>query len=497
MNAQQPSTGYSREALSPLEYKLNQRNAQEHSNIQPAAFGLEQSHYELADSTYASRANSKSFEVSTFGSISGGYQLFKESRALGNALGGLQLGVKIRNKFSVAAGYALAGMAPPQYVERMAEQRVNPGIGYAVSDQNGLYHTHYTYGHIAYNQGKFFQFEVGKGKHFWGDGHRSLMLSDNAAPYPYARITTKVWRLKYTNLWAQMRDRSFGQSLSQARIKYTASHALSWNIGKRFNMSLYEMVVWQDRDSMSHRTLDIHYLNPIIFYRPVEYSVGSPDNVIIGLSFRIKADENVQLYGQIVLDEFYMEQIKAANQWWANKYGGQLGIKVFNMGISGLSAQAEFNIVRPFTYTHGSPVQSWSHHNQSLAHPLGANFAEFITFLRYENDKWKFQEQFTWASYGRDTDMNGDGSIDNMGGDILRSYKTPYRKHGNVMYQGLRSVMHYHAFTVTRKFTNYRGIEVFATHALRYEKNAITKALDHFLLLGVQTTGLLQPQRDY
>lgn len=496
LNAQQPALGFSRDMLSPLEYQLNQRIHQQHSNIQPAAFGLEQSFYELADSSYASKISSNQVAVSGFGSLKGGFQMFDESKALGEVLVGLQLGMSFQNKFSVMAGYAMDAMSPPQYIQRMAEQRIHPGVGYAVSDKNGLFHTHYTYGHIAYNQGKFFQFELGKGKHFWGDGYRSLILSDNAAPYPYARITTKVWRLKYTNLWAQMRDRSFGQLLHQARIKYTASHALSWNIGRRFNVALYEMVVWQDRDTMSHRTLDIHYLNPIIFYRPVEYSVGSPDNVIIGLSFRIKADDNIQLYGQFVLDEFYMEQIQARNRWWANKYGGQLGIKVFNLGVPGLSAQAEYNIVRPFTYTHGSPVQSWSHHNQPLAHPLGANFGEFVTFLRYQHERWKFCEEFIWATYGRDMDLDGDGIIDNMGGNILRSYKAPFRTHGNVMYQGLRSVMHYHAFTVTRRLKN-PDLEIFATHALRYEKNAQMKSLDHFLLVGIQTTGLLQPQRDY
>ncbi len=45
------------------------------------------------------------------------------------------------------------------YIEQMAEARINPGVGYAVGDKNGLYHTHYTFGHFAYNRGKYFEFE--------------------------------------------------------------------------------------------------------------------------------------------------------------------------------------------------------------------------------------------------------------------------------------------------------------------------------------------------
>lgn len=497
VRAQQPATGYSREVLSPLEHDLNKRASQEHSNIQPAAFGLEQSFYQLQDSTYSQEVDRNAITLKGFGSLAGGYQMFDKQQAVGFAFGGVEVDYKLRNKLSVVLGYSLNGMSAPNYIGQMADARVNPGVGYAVSDKNNLYHTHYNYGHVAYNQGKFFAFEVGKGKHFWGDGYRSLLVSDNASPYPYARITTKVWRLKYTNLWAQMRDMTHGQLLNKARIKYTASHSLSWNIGRRFNMAIYEMVVWQDRDTMSHRTLDINYLNPIIFYRPVEYSVGSPDNVIIGLTFRWKATDNFQIYGQFALDEFNLTQLRQKNQWWANKFGGQIGFKAFDLFVEGLSLQSEANAVRPFTYTHGSPVQSWTHLNQSLAHPLGANFGEWVTFVRYDKNKWRFQEQFIWATYGRDTDMNGDGTIDNMGGNILRSYKAPFRNYGNVMYQGLRSIVHYNSLTIARKIFPNNNYEVFLTHVLRYEKNVERKAIDNFIMVGIQTTGLLQPARDY
>src|SRR5690606_35961174 len=114
--------------LSPLEYQLNQRIHQQHSNIQPAAFGLEQSFYELADSSDASKISSNQVAVSGFGSLKGGYQMFDESKALGEVLVGLQLGMSFQNKFSVMAGYAMDVMSPPQYIQRMAEQRIHPGV---------------------------------------------------------------------------------------------------------------------------------------------------------------------------------------------------------------------------------------------------------------------------------------------------------------------------------------------------------------------------------
>ena len=51
-------------------------------------------------------------------------------------------------------------------------------------------------GYISYSPSKHFNFQVGTGKHFVGDGYRSLLLSDNAFNYPYARITSTFGKIQ-------------------------------------------------------------------------------------------------------------------------------------------------------------------------------------------------------------------------------------------------------------------------------------------------------------
>jgi len=46
-------------------------------------------------------------------------------------------------------------------------------------------------------------------------------------------------------------------------------------------------------------------LNPIVFYRPQEYSVGSPDNSMMGLNISGKLFGSLKLYAQAVADEFF------------------------------------------------------------------------------------------------------------------------------------------------------------------------------------------------
>ncbi|MCC6601096.1 MAG: hypothetical protein IT223_10540, partial [Crocinitomicaceae bacterium] len=327
-----------------MEYKLNSRNELQHPVIQPAAYGLETSLIALKDSSRTTDKYTQGWKVNPVISISGGFQMMDRQKSVGAVLaGGVAEWIR-DDKWSASIGYAISIQHPPDYVVKMADSlRILPGMGYAVRTGDNTYYSHIPFGHIGYKAGKYFHFELGRGKHFWGDGYRSLILSDNSSPYPYFRITTKIWRIKYTNLFARMDDISGRRLYSNARIKYTALHGLSWNVSKTVNISLFEMVVWQDRDSLSRRHLDLSYLNPLIFYRPVEFAQGSSDNVLIGLGTKIKAMKNLQVYAQVVIDEFLLSEIQEARGWWGNKFGGQLGIKAFDIITRGLSFQSEVN----------------------------------------------------------------------------------------------------------------------------------------------------------
>lgn len=68
-------------------------------------------------------------------------------------------------------------------------------------------------------------------------------------------------------------------------------------------------------------------------------------------------------------------------------------------------------------YAHEDGFTSYSHYNLSLAHPLGANFTEYMGRARYRMDqRWYFEGMVMSASYGNDI-----GAI-NYGRDILKDY---------------------------------------------------------------------------
>jgi hypothetical protein len=117
----------------------------------------------------------------------------------------------------------------------------------------------------------------------------------------------------------------------------------------------------------------------------VEQALGSPDNAVMGADGSAILFKHFQAYGQFFLDEFTFELIKINPRVWTNKFGIQAGLKYINvLGIPNLDAQVELNVVRPYTYSHRDSLSNYTHYNQSLAHPTGANFKEICGKISYQ-----------------------------------------------------------------------------------------------------------------
>ena len=311
---------------------------------------------------------------------------------------------------------------------------VIPGRGIAKSFMGQAYDYPVAEAYLSYSPGKFFNIQFGHGKNFIGDGYRSLLLSDNAAPYPFLKLSTDFWKIKYTNIWMSLRDiRPEVTGEGSYRTKYMANHYLSYNITKRLNLGFFESVMWENDND---RGFDLNYLNPIIFYRAIEFSTGGQaGNAIIGLTGKYKWSDEVLLYGQWLIDEFSSSDVFGGKGSWKNKHGFQLGAKYFDaFHISNLQLQLEYNQVRPYTYSHNTITLNYGHTNQPMAHLWGANFREFLAIVRYRKDR--YYGSFKTILGKRGFDFNSSGDFAAYGGDIYRSEEDRPLENGVKIGQG-------------------------------------------------------------
>ncbi len=272
-------------------------------------------------------------------------------------------------------------------------------------------------GGLLYTPSKFYKLSAGHGKNFVGNGYRSLLLSDFANNYPFISNEITIGRVKYTSVVAEFID--FTNTMTSDGLKpkkYGSFHYLDVLATKKLKIAFFESVIWAG-DSTGRTQIDVNYLNPFALFRPLEYNIGSPDNMLIGLNGSWDIHKTISLYGQLIMDEMHSENLLFNPTWWANKYGYQAGLKLHNLPIKNLVVLGEHNMVRPFTYSHNTSANNYGHNYNALAHPYGANFREFIGVVNYRKKRFNLNTRLVYIAGGDEqTDSISDGK------DIFKSY---------------------------------------------------------------------------
>lgn len=298
---------------------------------------------------------------------------------------------------------------------------VVPGIGIAKDFKTTKYDLPSADANISFSPNKIFNLQLGYSRNFIGDGYRSLLESDGASPYPFFKINTTFWKIKYTNTYMFLKDiRNDVASDRTYASKYMANHYLSWNASKRLNVGFFESVVWTNYNG---RGFDVNFVNPIIFYRSVEFSSSARSgNALLGITSKYKVNNSINAYGQLLIDEFSVGDMTAGEKSWKNKIGYQIGGKYYNaFGVENFYLQLEYNKVRPYVYAHSNPITNYGHNNQSMGHNWGSSVSEVVLIGRYNRGRLFANLQ---ANYGvRGFDFNTITDSFNYGNDIYKDYE--------------------------------------------------------------------------
>lgn len=306
----------------------------------------------------------------------------------------------------------------PYYVRQFTNKyRAIPGFSnYTAKDSTTVNYIDFR-GSMNFTLAKMVDVQFGYDRNFIGNGMRSLMLSDFSGNSLFLKLNTRLWKFNFENLYMQLTPQ-FGIVNESNKKKYLRINTLSINATKWLNIGIFDAVVFG-----REKQFELNYIQPFTFLRAMEQQSGSPDNALVGLNFKANIKQHFQVYGQLVLDEFKLSEIKANSGWWANKYGYQLGVKYIDaFNIKNLDVQLESNRSRPFMYTHYDSVSNYSNNNIALAHPLGAGFQEYILAVRYQPIQKLFLEgKLMYYYQGQDTVGR------NFGNNILIDYRNRYK----------------------------------------------------------------------
>jgi hypothetical protein len=330
---------------------------------------------------------------------------------------------------------------------------------------------------------------LGYDKHFIGDGMTSLFLSDFSAGAAFLRLNTRIWKLNYQNLYLELTPQFSRGGIGKDPLlphKYATMHHLSINATKWLNVGLFESVIFDRRDRY-----EFSYMIPLILYRQIERSLGSPDNVLLGFNFKAIAAKHLQFYGQVLLDEFTSKELIAGHGYWANKFGIQFGGKYFDaFTVKNLNLQGEINLVRPYTYSHYDSTANYTHYNQPLANPIGAGFAEVLGSIRYQPVK-KLYLNIKGMYYQKGVDTGGA----DFGGDIFKDYETRSQDYGVGLINGVHVQCASLSLTTSYELRENLFIDLGVTHReYAYENGLFPTQKTTYILGGVRLNFV---KRDY
>lgn len=256
-----------------------------------------------------------------------------------------------------------------------------------------------------------FLISVGQGKHFVGDGYRSLIWSDNAYTYPYASLSARYKGWKY--LWMISEHNFF-------RYKYYAYHIrratslfdVSWQWKDKIGLGFSEITVWQPRMLGTESQLLLK-LNPVPLVNTLlSVSNASEINSLQALRIVVKPFSLLKIYSQYVVDLDVDKKTASAYQ---------IGFSIKEPDVltkhgHKFLAAFELNMVGGGMYASADTLMSLSHYNQPLAHPSGNYFSEQVYILQYGFKRVGFSAKYLqtnrnpvndWMLWNTDVSVSG------------------------------------------------------------------------------------------
>lgn len=315
---------------------------------------------------------------------------------------GVRVAGNITSKFSFETRYYENQFYYPKYLDSIADARgVAFGLGRAKVFKGFGHDVGMSSGYVSYSPTSTINIQFGQGKHFIGNGYRSMLLSDNAFNYPYLSFTFNLWEgklfYKSVNAWLRTLERIPVSSTAEALYKSKSGtfRYLSFKPKKQIEIGLFEGVIYnQYNDSIGEVPVNPSFYIPVIGAGTVINSGVSENKVVLGANMNISLSKTINLYGQFVVDDFSNTGFQVGGKW----------MEVFKLKNSWL--MVEYNNAVPYLYSQSQDniLQNYSHSNQELAHPLGASFNEIIAMAHFEKARYFVTAKYFYALKERQGD---------------------------------------------------------------------------------------------
>jgi hypothetical protein len=231
-----------------------------------------------------------------------------------------------------------------------------------------------------------FSVTMGRSRVFWGPQRTNLLISETAEPFDRISASYKTGRLSLNFIFARL-DGPHPDALDSLRFpdrtfndnRYLVGHRLDIKLHRRFQIGFFETVLYGGEG----RPPELYYLNPLQFFHGAQLNENQDDNTILGLDFTFLPGGGAGLYGQLIVDDFQIDNYSQGDQE-PNELGFMLGL--FKAGrIASLVPDLKLEYVRLTnrTYHQRDPDNRYLYRNRLIGHPLGPDADSLALSIRF------------------------------------------------------------------------------------------------------------------
>jgi hypothetical protein len=258
--------------------------------------------------------------------------------------------------------------------------------------------------------------QIGRDKLSWGPGETgNFVLGDHLLYHNLGRLTTYGKNFKYTLAtsffphpanYYPIIDGSGNfinggsQHVVDSGLNMFLGHRLEWKLfSNKVGLTLTEAIMYQSLDN----TFDLRVLNPAAIFH--NYYIRSNANSIISLELDYSPIKFVNIYGQMVVDEFPLpgEPIPGDPAYASalpNGFGFMLGTKAtYPVGNGMFFGSAEAVKTDPYLYLRDAGQENRSDYTQNLG-DYGINWV--VAIREFTQAATSYNEEFIGYQYGGD-----------------------------------------------------------------------------------------------
>jgi len=219
---------------------------------------------------------------------------------------------------------------------------------------------------VQYQTGTF-SLLAGRFASFWGP-RGSMALAPGVSmdgfgySYRWGRLTLS-YRLARLDGLSPERD-----SVAQFENRYFAAHRLDVHLSTRIRVGFFETAIFGGPG----RQLDLYFLNPILFYHASQLNDGPDDNTYLGFDFAVKPMVGVKLYGQMMVDDYQLDNRTQSDQE-PNEYGLLFGGYWADV-LPQFDVKAEYSKVTNRTFNQYHPRNRYLYKGELIGGALGNDY---------------------------------------------------------------------------------------------------------------------------